>query len=664
LPSVLLAQLKSVVKRDASAAWAAEAIERIGELCRVPSSQSRPASEVLADLEKVVEQSASAESNVPGAQAQIVRARYALARWLGIWQHAVDLDSVTTLTADDETAGKRIAECLSEVEALTEQGASGPAWRKHLELDELSRLSGDSAARDARRAVARRVLDRISSARLTHAQTKFVGQPPIAALATALRPWAAEPVPSARLLSDLDRYERTALPSDARQVARDYRALSWSDSERPQAVGKHLDTHYRNANVRVAMTRQFFNLLVPQPDAVESPFRDTVVDVPVYGRNTTFTELSVRLLPDAHRIRLGLEAKGLVASNSVSTSGPAKFYNQGQSTFLVRKLLVLGPEGLSVWPAVAEAENNFTDLVSVQTDYDGVPIVGSLVRNFARTAHDEKQPAARMELEQKVAIRARDQLDAEFRPRVEKAAASLEKKQIATLRRLGLELVPVGLSSTDERAVARARLSGPEQLGAHTPRPRAPSDSWLSLQVHQSALNNALERLELDGREFTLEELFVWISKKLDKPEITRQEDLPEDVRMKFASQDAVRLNCADNKVEVLLSFAELKQGSRRWRDFTVRAYYRPEAAERSPLFVRDTAVSVDGKGLKARPHLYAIFSKVLSRERSLRLLDESITNDPRLAGLEITQFITDHGWIGLAYSPRRDAPTTARRPK
>ena len=33
----------------------------------------------------------------------------------------------------------------------------------------------------------------------------------------------------------------------------------------------------------------------------------------------------------------------------------------------------------------------------------------------------------------------------------------------------------------------RLRLAGGEQLGAYTPRPRAPSDSLMSLQVHESA---------------------------------------------------------------------------------------------------------------------------------------------------------------------------------
>ena len=66
-----------------------------------------------------------------------------------------------------------------------------------------------------------------------------------------------------------------------------------------------------------------------------------------------------------------------------ATSGPATFRSQGKSKFVVRKLMVVGPYGLSVWPAVAEADNSFNYLRSLETDYDGMPIVRSLVRNMA-----------------------------------------------------------------------------------------------------------------------------------------------------------------------------------------------------------------------------------------------------------------------------------------
>ncbi|MGD9723843.1 MAG: hypothetical protein AB7O59_20775 [Pirellulales bacterium] len=660
LPQVLIKQLQALAKARPNAAWATQASDLIHELCRKLDAEGRTPTEILHDLRAVATNDAS-----EGAQdSQTVRARYALTRWLDVWEPAVNLDEVRTADESPEAMQDAIAESVRQVEALLHRGAPGPAWHEFLRLDALARLAADpDASTEERRSVARSVLDRLNGFDLTRAQRQFIGSGPIEVLAEQLRAWAAEPVGSTQLLTHLNAYEKSVRPSDARLVANDRRGLHWQESPEATDLSKHLDTHYRNANVRLSMSSTLLNRWVPQPEAVESRVHDRILNVPVYGRNTTFTTLSVKLVPDPRRIRIGLEANGLVASNTVSTSGPARLYNRGQSTFLVRKLLVLGPQGLSVWPAIAEADNNYNYLISAETSFDRVPLVGSLVQGIARSQHDNLRDEARMIVEQKVAIGALNQFDREADQRLVDAAKHIETDEVATLRRLGLELVPVGLSTTEERIVARVRLASPEQLGAHTPRPRAPSDSWASLQVHQSALNNGLESLDLDGRTFTLQELFDWVAKKLNRPELANQEDLPDDVRATFAPKDAVRVRCEQGRVDVEFSFAELRQGGNRWRNFTVRSYYLPQTEGLTPRFVREKGtIFLEGKSLRNKIALRAIFSRVLSLKRDLSLLPASITSDKRLQDLAVSQFAIEHGWIALAYSPSRSTREMARQ--
>jgi hypothetical protein len=665
IPRVLVEQMLQLSREEPTATWCDSATGIIRELCQPRMGDSRPAAEIIKDLRTLAGRIPTATAADGPRESKIRRVQYALARWLDIWESAISLDQLAGHTDEEPLVPERIAVCLADVEALTRKGSPGAGWREYLQLRVLQRLASGQqpVPRDERRAVARMVLDRLNSGRLSQSQRKFISQGPLVRLQTELRAWAAEPITSARLLAHLEQYEQSSLASDAHLVANDWRGLNWSAPREGEKVGSHLETHYRNANVRVAVSNPLVNRMLPQPEKVEGTVNDTVVNVPVYGRSTTFTKLFARFVPDQNRIRIGLEASGLVASDTVSTSGPAKFYNAGQSTFMVRKLLVLGPAGLSVWPAVSEAENNYSYLVSLETDFDGVPLVGSLVRNIARSQHDEARGEARMETEQKVAIRAREQLDAEVRPRLVKAAESIQKKQLATLDRLGLELVPVGLSTTEERIAARMRVASAEQLGAHTPRPRAPSDSWFSLQLHQSALNNVLARLDLEGRKFALPDLFVWIGKKLDRPAMANQDELPEGVQVTFARKDAVRLRCEGDRVEVTFALAELVQGGNRWRNFTVRTYYRPEPDGLSPGFTRDSTIYLEGFKGKPQVVLRTIFSKVLSLSRDIRLLDEELTSDPRVQDLEMTQFVVEDGWIALAYSPRR-AANVARQMK
>lgn len=666
LPRALVEQLTRL-KQETGAPWAQQAVDLIHQMCRTGVQNHRGDSSILKELRRLSEQDVVAANLDARQESRIARTRYTLTRWLDIWEDAAALQvqEISPSEIVNSAEPERMGICLADVDSLTRRGSSGGAWRTFLQLESLGALAGPGRDDTDRRAAARKVLDRMTSSRLSPSQRKFVNDGPMAKLQAELRLWAAEPVTTARLLADLEQYEHTGLASDARLVANDYRGLIWSVPAEAEKIGHSLDTHYRNANFRVAITGPLANRLLPQPAKIEAPVQDTIVRVPVYGQSTTSTKLSVRLVPDPQRIRVGLEAHGLVDSDTVGSSGPATFYNEGRSTFTVRKLLVLSPRGLSVWPAVAEANNDYTYLVSLETDYDGVPLVGPLVRSIARSQINESRGQARSEVEHKVAKRAREQLDAEVRPLLVKAVARVEKQELATLKRLGLDLEPLGLSTTEERVVARARLAGPEQLGAHTPRPRAPADSWFSMQLHQSALNNALEQLDLDGRSFALADLFKWIAEKLGRPALAELDDLPDNVHLAFAKHDAVRLRCEDGRVEVTFAFAELTQGRRSWRDFTVRTYYLPEAQELSPCFVRDRTLSFAGRSVqgKAQVLLRTIFSKVLSPNRDLRLLSEKITSDPRIQDLQITQFVVEDGWIGLAYSPRRAAANVARRP-
>ncbi len=167
-------------------------------------------------------------------------------------------------------------------------------------------------------------------------------------------------------------------------------------------LGAPVDEHYRNANVRVAVAAAFLNRFVPQPATQVAPFRDTIVGADVTGRSTTLAKLTVLLVPDRHRLRLGLEANGVVNSNTAATSGPATFYNNGQSQFVVRKLFLCDTHRLNVFPAVAEAA------ARRQRSRIGRSRLTTACRRWsdrwcgsiARSQHEERQDQARWETEQ------------------------------------------------------------------------------------------------------------------------------------------------------------------------------------------------------------------------------------------------------------------------
>jgi hypothetical protein len=301
----------------------------------------------------------------------------------------------------------------------------------------------------------------------------------------------------------------------------------------------------------------------------------------------------------------------------------------------------------------------------VETNFDGIPLVGAMVRGMAISQHDEAAPQARREMESKMASRVRTEFDRELEARLAKIMAQADRDVIEPLRQLGLEPTALDLNTSDTRATLRIRLADEHQLGAHTPRPRAPGNSLISLQVHESMINNLLDSLDLAGREFTIDQLYAWLGKKLNRAAL-KPDDIPADVVVRFAATDPLRVRLVDGQLELAIQLAKLTHNRKRWRNFTVRARYQPDESSRAAQLVRSGAIWLEGESLQGRAEfvLRSILSKALSNDRPFHLVPPHLAQDQRLADLDIAQFVVEDGWIGLAYArdPAQHS-AVARRP-
>jgi hypothetical protein len=459
------------------------------------------------------------------------------------------------------------------------------------------------------------------------------------------------------LLSSIERYETSGLASDARRVMELEHQLASSLVPAELALRERIETHYRNCNLRIAVTDDLINRLVPQPEPTTGQVRERILNLPVRGHNSTSTQLNVRLVPDPRRLNVTLQATGLVSSWTAASSGPARLHSRSQASYWVEKTWTIDSAGVHSTPATARAENR-SRLGRVESDFDGIPLVGEMVRGLIRRGHAQRSPLAEAEVRRKVRSKATERFEAETHVQVAAARKAFSQHVLKPLDNLSLDLETSFLETTNERLVTRVRLSSEEQLAAHTPRPRAPSDSLLSLQVHQTALNNCLENLDLNGRTFTLDELHRTLLTKLNRPPESMPEPQHEDVEITFAPQDAVRVRCADGKIEVTLSIARLSTGSRDWHNFAMRVYYRPGSTGLSGELVREGSIYLSGDGLSTRSQiaLRAVAAKLFPRNRSIPLVPERIAQHPRLKDCGITQFEIQDGWIGVAVGPRRES--------
>ncbi|MEX2185264.1 MAG: hypothetical protein WD875_00655 [Pirellulales bacterium] len=459
------------------------------------------------------------------------------------------------------------------------------------------------------------------------------------------------------LMDDIETYEESPSPHTARKIALAARQLAVHPNPTARRLGENVDSNYRNANVRVAAHGTLLNRFLPQPAETAGDVNDVVAGLPVYGTQRTRTRLLLRLLPDGHNIRLGLEAHGEVDSDTAAHSGPATVYTTGETRFLVRKLLLLDERRWKLFPAIAAARNE-SSLSGMRTDFDPFPIINSLVHSVVRSKHEEKRWTAEREVEDRVSQQAQAQLDGEANPKFAELTAKAKATLVEPLERLGLEPTPIALATTDERVIFRYRLAGGEQLGGHTPRPRAPADSLLSVQLHESSINNALTNLDLAGQTFELKSLYESVAARLGRPDIKVPDDVPEGVRVTFAAENPLQVRLEGNAAEITLRIDRLDADRQTWRDLTVIAAYEPEVDGLDAVFARNVPIRLSGKNLTTRSNivLRGVFSKMFTRNKQVHLLPEPALADARLADLAVNQLVVHDGWVGLAIGPRRAA--------
>jgi len=254
---------------------------------------------------------------------------------------------------------------------------------------------------------------------------------------------------------------------------------------------------------------------------------------------------------------------------------------------------------------------------------------------------------------------------------MEKARQDFQVKMLKPLRDLNLEPAAVDMQTTRERLIARYRVAARDQVSAQTPRPQAPSDSMLSVQIHESAMNNVLEELNLQGRRIELSELYTEMASRFGATrKIEVPEDLPENVFVTFAEEDPVRVDCQEGRVRLTIRLKELMQtGTKnRWTNFTVHGYYVPSADQLDANLHREGIIELIGDNrplpIGQRVALNAIFTKVLSKSRKLQVINKQIADSPQLRDQQVTQFVINDGWIGVALGPKAPGRQAAMQPR
>ena len=579
---------------------------------------------------------------------ELRRLRYDMTKRLMIWQA---LNELELPVASDKPTYTLASEARLSFDQFD------PAWKEYLRLDKVTQsFNAINSDAKGKKASARAALVRLYSPTLDTHQSQFVHQLLSRWEIELLRNSASDPVDHYELLRAIEKYERKPSGVAAHYINDQFQNLLWSTERDNQQVAALLQTHFRNANIRLTVSDRMLNRLIPSSPSIQQPVNERVLGARVNGNSEIHNTLSVQLIPDPTRLHLELKTNGHVDSDTTARKSGFEVRNSGKAKFQAFKRFAIDRFGnLDGQSSIAHAKAN-QRIVGVRSNLDSLPIVNWIARRIARKKIAQQAPQANMLLEQKVEGSARQQLEEGVHEKVNLMQANLKTNLLEPLVAMDLDPEAIQTATTDHRLVMRYRLAGLDQMAANSPRPMDSENDYMGVQVHQSLLNNMIERIDIASESFTPETLMSHLADVIGfNPESNQEGSKQHEAEFEFANYDPIRIDLQDGMVRIELNLKSLKVGKKgkTWRNITISSNYQPEVQGAQIRLTQASPVKVKGRRFRLGDQIAvrAIFTVVLPKQYTFDTVPKRLNRNMNGFELVIEQLSIADGWVGITFN-------------
>jgi hypothetical protein len=428
-----------------------------------------------------------------------------------------------------DAARKEVARQSQVLDSYLGSIKNGSGWAKYLQVSEVRGALADGDADKSASALSATQSRLKERDHLADAQARdFLARPQFAEyeravdayLAALKAPAAPANSPELRksladLLGALEQYETdhsTAASTAARKALDGVRANSPDGGERMLAA---LRSNYLNYNLRIAASEAFLNKFVAQTQQETGPVRDFILGADVYGNQVTNTSVGINLVPAGNMAQFEIVANGFVNSNTSGYTDRATIFTQGNHHFIASKGVAFDGERFWTQPArISVNPNNMTTGADVNMR---LPLFHGLADRIAvRKAEEqrgESEAIAASRVQDKVLPKFNAEVDQQFGPGGKSNSQLAEK--MANLKELGLFPDAKSWSTTDSELRGAARLMEASELGGSDPNPALFLGRGISLLLHQTMINNAIDRLDFAGKTMTDDEIRAKIEQQI-----------------------------------------------------------------------------------------------------------------------------------------------------
>lgn len=559
-------------------AWTEAVQQDLAALYEGEESNAQTQRKTIASLRNHLKkaEAAIADEKTPAAIRQrLISLRGGIVRRIDVAEAALD-----TLEADPKTARKEheqqawadVTTALNKLEQYLNEFDGGKAWLGYLHVADIRKAAkeGNANASALSQAVQRiRNRGKLKSAD----QREFLGGQAflrVERTIARLQKLHQSPLPKInmprlratlkKLLHALEEYEATASEVSAANARAAYDDLFTLSADGGNAIANAMKNHYFNYNFRIYIAEPFLNRLLGETRTEQGTIRDYALGASIYGNQVTTTKVGVDLKPSKNIARFDITLNGTVRANTVGVTDQANVYTSGYHQFWAAKEVKFdGERFYADSPArISVSANNYT--YDASTSYSHVPLLGGIADRIAVKEANKRRPESEALARQKIRNQVSEEFNAEVEKKFAEANKEFKEKVLKTLEENGLKPNAQSVRTTDELLLISSRVMNDSELAGSSTNPGEAPGWGVTLRIHQSAINNALNRLNIAGRTLTEDELTEELEKALKnvlgdrkkKGKAGKSEKKSND-RFVFDSHDPIRVLIRNGQIQLVL---------------------------------------------------------------------------------------------------------------
>lgn len=476
------------------------------------------------------------------------------------------------------------------------------------------------------------------------------------------------------LAKHLETYWETPSPEEASAIAM---GIEWLQSAgQAKELVQAIHAQLAHPNMYAQVSRELVAAAVARMVDEIQPVEDCILEVAIRGTGHARGQATAELVPNAERAQINIVFNGTVHSNTIGfAERGVRVYSTGLTHLLTRKPVFLEPERIWAMPSAGDAQT--------QTNIDNIEAQRRLVERIARRRARQQQPLADAIAAQHAAQRANAQADAQGNPQVVQADQRYQTQVRQPLDERNIYPQRLHYYTTSDAVHAVGLEAGSADLGASTTPPPVAQPLDLTMQMHESMINNMIESL-FGGAVMTEQRFQENLTELLGSlPDRFKSDKEGEPWTITFAQHQPISVNFKGaNEFSITVRGRSYARADERYPGMNVTANYRIEQTPEGAKAIRQRDVEIyppgfqpgTGKKLSVRQQvlrdlLERRFEKMFDKEfrpQDIQLQDRQDPNSQNIGTLTLVGWEVAERWMTTTWKrlpPCPAAPLAAAEP-